>query len=169
MAGCIKMPLGMEVGLGPGDFVRWGPPPQEGAEPPIFGPCLLWPNGSMDQDAIWYGATPPPRGHCIVLNGDAAPPPLKGHSPQFSSLVRCGQTAEWTKIPLGMKVGLGAGDFVLDGDPAPPLTEKGYSSPPLFDPCLFWPWLPILATAELLIFTFYCVLRGTGIRADIVS
>ena len=26
-AGCIKMPLGMEVGLRPGDFVRWGPSP----------------------------------------------------------------------------------------------------------------------------------------------
>jgi len=30
MAGWIKMPFGMEEGLGPGDFVRWGPrsPPQ---------------------------------------------------------------------------------------------------------------------------------------------
>ena len=28
----------------------------------------------------------------IVLDGDPAPPPLKGHSPQFSANVRCGQT-----------------------------------------------------------------------------
>ena len=21
---------------------------------PIFGPCLLWPNGWMDEDAVWY-------------------------------------------------------------------------------------------------------------------
>ena len=28
------MPLGMEVGLGPGDFVLDGAPPQNGAEPP---------------------------------------------------------------------------------------------------------------------------------------
>ena len=28
--------------------------------------------------------------------------------------------AGWIKIPLGMAVGLGPGDFVLDGDPAPP-------------------------------------------------
>jgi len=36
MAAWIKMPLGMEVGLGPGDFVRWGPvlSPKKGAEPP---------------------------------------------------------------------------------------------------------------------------------------
>jgi len=41
-------------------------------------------------------------GH-IVLDGDPALPPLKGHSsPQFSANVRCGQTAGWTKMPLGM-------------------------------------------------------------------
>jgi len=47
-AGCIKMPLGMEVGLSRGDFVLYGdsaPFPKKGAEPPIFGPCLLWQNG----------------------------------------------------------------------------------------------------------------------------
>jgi len=47
MAAWIKMPLGMELGLGPGDFVLdqdLAPPPQ------IFGPCLLGPNGWMDQD-----------------------------------------------------------------------------------------------------------------------
>ena len=54
MAGQIKMPLGMEVGLGPGDFVLDGDPaplPKKGAEPlpQIFGLCLLWPNGWTDQ------------------------------------------------------------------------------------------------------------------------
>ena len=47
-AGWIKMPLDMEVGLGPGDIVLdRDPAPPKGAEPPIFGPCLfdLWPNG----------------------------------------------------------------------------------------------------------------------------
>jgi len=49
-AGCIRVPLGMEVGLGPGDFVLDGDPARpptktEGAQPPIFGSCLLWPNG----------------------------------------------------------------------------------------------------------------------------
>jgi len=47
------MKLGTEVG--PGHIVLDGdpaPPPQRGtALPPIFGPCLLWPNGCMDQDA----------------------------------------------------------------------------------------------------------------------
>ena len=58
-AGCTKMPLGMELGLSPGDFVLDGDtaPTQKGggAPSPIFGPCLFWPNGWMDQDATWYG------------------------------------------------------------------------------------------------------------------
>jgi len=46
MAGWIKMPLGLEVGLGPGDFVSDGDPaplPKKwgGAPSTIFGPCLL--------------------------------------------------------------------------------------------------------------------------------
>jgi len=58
------MALGMEVGLSPYDFVLEGtqPPPQKGAEPPIFGPYLLQLNGCMDQDATWYGGRPQPRG-----------------------------------------------------------------------------------------------------------
>ena len=32
--------------------------------------------------------------------------------------------AAWIKMPLGMEVGLDPGDFVLDGDPAPP-RQKG--------------------------------------------
>jgi len=28
--------------------------------------------------------------------------------------------AGWIKMPLGTEVGLGPGDVVLDGDPAPP-------------------------------------------------
>jgi len=37
------MPLGMEVGLGPGDFMLDGTHPHP--QSPIFGPCLLRPNG----------------------------------------------------------------------------------------------------------------------------
>ena len=56
--------------------------------------------------------------------GDPAPPPLKGHNPQFLAHVRCGQTAGSTKISLATEVGLGPGDFVLDGDSSPP-RKKG--------------------------------------------
>ena len=45
----------MEVGLGPDDIVLDGDPstPEKGHTypHPIFGPCLLWPNGWMDEDA----------------------------------------------------------------------------------------------------------------------
>ena len=73
----------------------------------------------------------------IVLDDDPAPPPPKGHSPQFSAHISCGQMAPWIKISLGVELGLGPGDFVLDGDPAPP-PQKG-AEPPIFGPCLLWP------------------------------
>jgi len=63
-----------------------------------------------------------------IVYGDLAPPPLKGHSPQFSANVRCSQTAGWSKMPFGMDVGFGPGDFVFDGDPAAP-RKKGYTHP----------------------------------------
>jgi len=98
------------------------PPSPKRAEPPIFGPRLLWPNGCMDQDATRYDGMPRPTRHCVRWG--PAPPPLKEHSLQFSANVRCGQTAGWTKMPLGMEVGLGPGDFAFDGDPATP-RKKG--------------------------------------------
>ena len=36
--------------------------------------------------------------------------------------------AAWIKMSLGVEVGLGPGDFVLDGDPAPP-PQKGGGAP----------------------------------------
>jgi len=49
-AGWINMPLDTKVGLGPGHTVTWGPShPQKEAQPPIFSPCLLWPNGRPSQ------------------------------------------------------------------------------------------------------------------------
>jgi len=48
-------------------------------------------------------------GH-IVLDGDPAPPPPKGHSPQFLAHICCGQMAAWIKMSLGMELGLGPGD-----------------------------------------------------------
>ena len=81
----IKMPLGRKVGLNPSDIVLDGdkaPLPQKGAEPPVFGSCLVWPNGCMDQDAtaqatlcsMWTqrplpekrGTAPPFFGPCLL-------------------------------------------------------------------------------------------------------
>jgi len=69
------MPLRTEVGLSPADFVLDGDPaplPKKGRglgrlvtidmgrklEPPIFGPCLLWPNDCIYQDITWYRGRP---------------------------------------------------------------------------------------------------------------
>ena len=45
-------------------------------------------------------------------------------------LVHCGQTVGQIKMVLGSELGLSPGDFVLDGDPAPP--QKGGGAPPQF-------------------------------------
>jgi len=108
------MSLGLEVGHSPGDFVLDEDPapcPKRGQSPPIFGPCLLWPNGYMDQDATWYGGRPRPRWHCVRYEPSCPP--------QFSSHFYYGQMAWCLKMPLGMEVGHSPGEFVLDGDPAP--------------------------------------------------
>jgi len=84
----IKMPLGMEVGVGhsaQGDYVIWEPssPPlrkRGHSLPLIFSPCLLWPNGWMDQDATWYGCRPPPRRHC-AKRGPSSPSPEGAQPP----------------------------------------------------------------------------------------
>ena len=83
-AGCIKMSLGMKVGLSLGDFVLDEDPaplPKKEAEPPIFGPCLLWPNGWMDQDGTWRKNRPQPKqslspGDCVRWG--LSPPSQKG-------------------------------------------------------------------------------------------
>jgi len=81
------MPLGMAVGLSPGDFLLDGDPvpfPKRernpGAEPPSFGPCLLWPNG-----AAWIKT---PLGmevglslRDIVFDVDPAIPRKRAHLP----------------------------------------------------------------------------------------
>jgi len=137
-AGWIKMPLGMEVKPRPRPHcARWGPssPPQKGAQPPIFSPCLLCPNGWVDQDAldmeVGLGTV-----H-IVLDVNLLAFPENGAQPQFSARVCCGQTAGWIKMALCTKVGLVSGHIVLHGDPAPPPIRG--TAPKIFGPCLLWP------------------------------
>jgi len=78
------MQLGMELGLGPGDFVLDADPPplpKQGAEPsPIFGPCLLWPNGWMDQDGTWRRGGPRSSPHSVRW-GPSCPFPQNGQRP----------------------------------------------------------------------------------------
>ena len=67
-------------------YVTWRPsfPSPKGAQPPIFGPYLLWPNRRMEQDATWYGGRLRPRPHCVRWEPDA---PKKGHSSPTSWLM----------------------------------------------------------------------------------
>ena len=122
------MPLGMEVGLGLGDFVLDGnPAPTKGAQPPFLahvycGQTAGWMRLVLGMEV---GLSP---GDCVRW----------GPSPQFSAHLYCGQTAAWIKMPLGTEVGLSPDDIVLDGDPArPPLKGSGAPSP-IFSPCLSW-------------------------------
>jgi len=126
-AAWIKVSLGMELGLSAGDFVLDGdaalPSPKKAEHPcPIFGPCLLWPNDCMHQDATWYRGRPQPGD--FVLDGDPAPSPIFGPFLLWP-------TAGCIKMPLGMDADLSPEDFVLDGDPVP-LPKKGVEPSPKF-------------------------------------
>ena len=57
---------------------------------------------------------PQPRPHCVRWRP----------SSPISANVRCGQTAGWIKMPLGMDVGLGPDDFVLGGPSSPPKAAR---------------------------------------------
>jgi len=70
------MPLGMEVGLSPVNFVldEDPAPTPKGAEPhPIFGPHLLWPNGCMKTPLGTDVDLDP--GHTVL---DRVPAPARG-------------------------------------------------------------------------------------------
>jgi len=99
--------------------VRWGPSllPKKGAEQPIFGPCLFWPNDRWIKMVLGteVGLSP---GDCVRLG--PSPLPKRGLPSQFLAHFYCAQTAGCINIPLGMKVGLSPGDFVIDGTQPPP-------------------------------------------------
>ena len=93
---------------------------------PVLSVCnvhALWPNGWTDQDETWHAGRPRPWPHCVRWEPNSPSP--KGHSPQFSAHICCGQMAACIKMPLGMEIGLGPGDFALDRDPAPPPQKWG--------------------------------------------
>jgi len=52
---------------------------------------------------------------------------IENMTPHGSAHVYYGKTAGWIRIPLDTKLGIGPGDIVLDGDPAPP--GKGVQQP----------------------------------------
>ena len=122
----MKLVLGMEVGLSPGDFVLDGDPfpfPKRGRSfPPQFSAhfCCGQTAGCIKM-ALGMDVGLSPRD--FVLDGDPVFPS------QFSAHFYCAQTAECIKMPLGMEVGLNPGRFMLDRDPAP--SPKGGGRSPL--------------------------------------
>jgi len=144
-----EMPLGMQVGLGPCDFVFDGDPatPRKKGTPKshlIFGPCLLWPNGWMDQDATWYRGKPRHSRWGRIF-------PLKGaQAPVFGSCLLW-QNGWMDEVATWYGSRRQPRPHCIRRGPSSP--RKGHSSPPLFGRCLLWPWSPISATAEVLCFS----------------
>ena len=90
----MKLVLGTEVGLSPGDFVL------EFSAHFYCGQtaaCIKMPLGV--ELALSTGD--------FVLDGDSAPLSQIGTDPQFSAHIYGGQMAAWIKMSLGMMVGLG--------------------------------------------------------------
>jgi len=87
--------------------------------------------GWMDQDETWHAGRPRPWPHWVRWGPSSPSPKGAQPPPQFSAHTWYGQMAGWIKMPLGMELGFGPGDFVSDGDPAP-LTQKGGGAPPHF-------------------------------------
>ena len=149
---CIRIPLGVEVGLSPGDIVLDGDP----APPPLKGHSsnfrpmsveakrlnglrchLVWRWASVQATLCWIGTQLPQKKEHI-------------HAHQILAHVYCGQMAGWMKTPLGTEVDLVTGHIVLDVVPA--VRERGTAAP-LFSPMSIVATVAISATAELLLTT----------------
>jgi len=86
-AACIKMPVSMEVGLGPDDIVLHGDPapsPKWRRSPlPNFRPIsIVAKRLDMHQNATWYEVRPQPRGFCVRC-GPSPPLQKRAEFPQF--------------------------------------------------------------------------------------
>jgi len=134
------------------------PSPKKGEQPLIFGPCLLWPNCWMDQDATWHleldRARPRSRRHCVRWGTQL---PQKGHRPPIFGPCLLWPNGWWIKMLPGQEVGLGPGHIVLQGDPAPP--QKGAQASNFRPMSIEAKRSPISATAEHLLTLNYYLLE----------
>jgi len=95
---------------------------------------VLWPNGWTDQDETWHASTPRPWPHCVRW-GPTSPSPKGAQPPNFRPTSVAAKWLHGSRCHSAW-LGLGPGDFVLDGDPAP-LPKKGVEPPAkIFGPCL---------------------------------
>ena len=139
------MPLGMEVGLGPGDFVLDGDPapsPKRGRSPlPNYRPiAVVAPNGWMHQDATWYGGRPQPRGLCVGREPSLPLQKGDGAAQIFGACLLwpnawMDQDGTWhVSRPRPRR-------HCVRWGPISPCPKTGGALPysPIFAPCLLWP------------------------------
>jgi len=137
-AGCIKMPLGVEVGLSPRNFVldeHPAPVPKRGRSPQFSAHVYCGQTAGWIKMALGMEVSLGP-GH-IVPDGDPATLPQKEAEPQFSAHFYCGQTAGCIK------------DVTKYGGRhrprrhcvrwAPSYPPKKGAQPPIFGQCPLWP------------------------------
>jgi len=130
------MPLGMQVGLETGNFMlgrETAPRPKKGSEPPILGPCLLWPNGWMDQDETWYAGGSRSRPHCARW-GPSSPPQKEGRVPNFRSISIVAKRLDTSRCHLVHRYASAQATLCETGTQPPPKRAQ----PPIFGPCLLW-------------------------------
>jgi len=122
MAGWIKMPLDMEIGLGQGHIVLDGDPalPQKRHSFQLSALVCCGQTAGLIKMPLDIKVVVGP-GH-IVLDGDPASPPKKKvrgtASPAIFGPYLLRPNGCMDQDAFGMEVGLGPGDFVLDGDRA---------------------------------------------------
>ena len=97
--------------------------------------CAMWPNGWTDQDETWHTGRPRPWPHCVRW-GPSSPSPkgAQARPPIFGPYLLRPNGYMDQDVTWCMEVGLGPGDFVLDGDPAPPPQKGGRALLPNFRP-----------------------------------
>jgi len=150
MAGRMKMPFGMEVCLGQGNFALDGDPApraQKGAEPPrqfsadvYCGQTAGWIKMALGM-AVGLGP-----GH-VVLDGDPTPLSKKrGRAPNFRPISVVAKWLDASRWHLVWRQA-SAQVTVLDGDPASP--PQKWAEPSNFVRCLLWPnsWMDQDATS----------------------
>ena len=105
------------------------PLPKKWAEPPIFGPCLLWPNGWTDQDGTWHGGRPQPK-DCVKWVPSPSLP-KKGADNFWPISIEANRLHGSRCHFIGTEVGLDPDDIVLYGTQLS-LPKKGAEPPPQF-------------------------------------
>ena len=112
----------------------------------IRGPCPLWPNGWMDQDAIWYGGRPRPSPHCVRLR-PSSPPKKAAQQPPIFGPSLLWQNGWMDQDEAGHGGRPRPWPHCVRWGPSSP-SPKEAQPPPIFSPCLLWPngWMDQDAT-----------------------